>query len=92
MASNMYKTIALAAAFLAGAVATSQAATIKNNDADAATVVVTEDGVKSELVVGAGETATFCAAGCFVTMPNGDRAALSGSEVIEIVGGAAVIN
>lgn len=67
------------------------AASIVNRDADAQTIIVTEGADKTELTIGAGETVEFCAAGCFVTMPNGDRQALTGSEIIEISGGAGVI-
>lgn len=67
------------------------AASIINRDAEPQTVVVTEGADKQELTVGPGETVEFCAAGCFVTMPNGDRQALTGSETVEISGGAAVI-
>lgn len=67
------------------------AASIINRDADPQTVVVTEGGDKSELTVGPGETVDFCAGGCFVTMPNGDREALTGSETVEISGGAGTI-
>ncbi|MCV0377621.1 hypothetical protein [Nitratireductor sp.] len=63
------------------------AASAVNLDSEAHTLVVTEGGSQTELVVGAGETIEFCAAGCFVTMPNGDREVLSGSETIEISGG-----
>ena len=60
-------------------------------DSEPRTLIVTEGGSKSELRSGAGETVEFCANGCFVTMPNGDREALTGSETIEISGGVARI-
>jgi hypothetical protein len=63
------------------------AASVKNNDADAQTIVVTEGSSKTELQVGAGETVEFCSSGCFVTFPNGDREALTGGETVEIKGG-----
>ena len=31
--------------------------------------------------------AEFCLDGCFVALPNGDRAALTGDEIIEVSGG-----
>jgi hypothetical protein len=68
-----------------------QAASITNKDAEPQTVVVTEGADKSELTLGAGETQEFCAAGCFVKMPNGDRVALTGAETVEISGGAATV-
>ena len=88
----MKKTLIATIAALGAMTFAAQAASVTNKDGEPRTIVVTEDGVKSELVLGAGETATFCPAGCFVTMPNGDRAALTGAETIEIVGGSAVIN
>ena len=67
------------------------AASAVNLDSEPRTLIVTEGGNKSELAVGAGETVEFCPSGCFVTMPNGDREALTGSETIEISGGDAKI-
>ena len=67
------------------------AASAVNKDAEPRTLIVTEGGSKTELALAAGETVEFCAAGCFVTMPNGDREALTGSETIEISGGVGKI-
>ena len=67
------------------------AATVTNSDGQAVLLVVTEGGQQSELAVGAGQTVEFCASGCFLTMPNGDREALSGSEKVTISGGKASI-
>ena len=64
-------------------------ATAVNKDGEPRTLLVTEGGDRSELSVGAGETVEFCSAGCFVTMPNGDREVLTGNETVEIVNGAA---
>jgi hypothetical protein len=76
-------------AVLLSAVSTGSAfaASVKNDDASAQTIVVTEGSSKTELQVGAGETVEFCNGGCFVTFPNGDREALKGSEAVEIKGG-----
>lgn len=63
------------------------AASIVNRDSEPRTIIVTEGGSQSELALGAGETVQFCPSGCFVTMPNGDREALTGNETIEISGG-----
>lgn len=62
-----------------------------NLDQEPRTLIVTEGGTKSELALAAGETAEFCTGGCFVTLPNGDREALTGTETIEISGGVARI-
>lgn len=63
------------------------AASIVNRDAEPRTVVVTEGGNRTELLLNAGESADICPNGCFITMPDGDRAALTGSETVEISGG-----
>lgn len=67
------------------------AASVVNKDDQPRTIIVTQGGSKSEIVVNSGETVSFCQSGCFVTMPNGDREALSGAEAIEISGGVAHI-
>ncbi|MGH6760079.1 MAG: hypothetical protein ACRECW_00625 [Phyllobacterium sp.] len=67
------------------------AASVVNKDGEAQTIIVTEGSSKSELLVGPGETVEFCPGGCFVTFPNGDREALTGSETIEIVGGRGMV-
>ena len=64
-----------------------QAASAVNRDSEPRTLIVTENGSKSELAIAAGETVEFCSGGCFVTMPNGDREALTGTETVEISGG-----
>ncbi|MFI0846605.1 hypothetical protein [Mesorhizobium sp. IMUNJ 23232] len=63
------------------------AASAVNLDQEPRTLIVTEGGSKSELSLAAGETVEFCSGGCFVTMPNGDRQALTGTETVEISGG-----
>ena len=67
------------------------AASAVNLDSEPRTLIVTEGGARSELAIAAGDTVEFCASGCFVTLPNGDREALTGSETLEISGGAARI-
>ncbi|MBX3530887.1 MAG: hypothetical protein KF849_09785 [Rhizobiaceae bacterium] len=69
------------------AASASHAATAINMDSEPRTITVTEGGNRVEVVIPAGETAQICPSGCFVTMPDGDRAALTGSETIEISGG-----
>ncbi|MEQ1942865.1 hypothetical protein ABMA32_10650 [Mesorhizobium sp. VNQ89] len=86
----MLRTLVATTLLLAGGVS-AHAASAVNLDSEPRTLIVTEGGSKSELVVGGGETADFCAAGCFVTLPNGDIEALTGSETIEIKGGVARI-
>lgn len=67
------------------------AASVTNMDAQSQVLSVTENGDTIDVVVEAGATVSFCPAGCFVTMPSGDRETLAGSETIEIVNGGAVI-
>ncbi|CAM5416107.1 phage gp45-like [Aquamicrobium terrae] len=86
----MWKSLIAATVLLAGSGAV-HAASAVNKDAQTRTLIVTEGGSKSELSLAAGETAEFCPKGCFVTMPNGDLEALTGSETVEISGGIARI-
>ncbi len=86
----MLKTLVTTLALLA-ATASAHAASAVNLDSEPRTLTVTDGGSKSELAIGAGETVDFCSSGCFVTMPNGDIQALTGSETIEISGGVARI-
>jgi hypothetical protein len=67
------------------------AASAVNKDSETRTLVVTEGSSRTELPIAPGDNVEFCPSGCFVTMPNGDREALKGSETNEIVGGQAVI-
>ncbi len=77
----------MAALAMSGSV---HAASITNQDGEARTLTVTEGGTQENLQLSPGDTVEFCPTGCFVTMPNGDREALTGSETIDIVGGKAV--
>ena len=71
-------TLALAAPAIASA------ATVTNLDDVTYTLLVSEGGNQIELAIGPGETIEICPEGCFVTMPNGDREVLTGSETLEI--------
>ena len=82
----MMKSVVAAVALLALANAALGASAV-NLDAEPRTLIVTEGGSKAELALAGGETVEFCSGGCFVTMPNGDRVVLIGSETIEISGG-----
>ena len=88
--TEMFKTLVATLALLAAG-ASAQAASAVNLDQEPRTLIVTEGGSKSELAIGAGETVDFCPNGCFVTLPNGDIEALTGSETVEISGGVARI-
>ena len=72
-----------------GTAGQSSGATLTNHDADPFMLIVTEDGTQVEMGVRQGESLEFCLEGCFVVLPNGNRAALTGDEIIEISGGRA---
>jgi len=86
MKKFLLATFALLATASAG-----NAASAVNLDPEPVTISVTEGGNRTELTIAPGETVEFCPNACFVTMPNGDREALTGSETIEISGGIAKI-
>ena len=88
--SQMWKSLIAAVAVLAAS-GSAFAASAVNKDSETRTLMVTEGGSKSELALAGGETVEFCPNGCFVTLPNGDLEALTGSETIEISGGVARI-
>ncbi len=88
--TDMVKSFVIAFA-LAASAGQAIAASAVNLDNEPRTIIVTEGGNKQEITMGAGETVEFCTGGCFVTMPNGDREALTGGETIEISGGAGKI-
>lgn len=67
------------------------AAEAVNNGTEDIVLLVTEDDSRTEVAVTAGQSATFCESGCFVTFPNGDRHALKGDEVVEFANGQALI-
>jgi hypothetical protein len=81
----------IAAAILVAFGGVAHAASVVNKDAETRTLIVTEGGSTTELALAAGEAAEFCPNGCFVTMPNGDLEALTGSETVEISDGIARI-
>lgn len=83
------KQFLIAAATLGFAAAAADAATVINRDDTNYTLTVTEGGSRSEIGLAAGQTITLCNSGCFITLPNGDREALSGNETVEIAGGRA---
>lgn len=85
------KTIIAATVLSLATVGVAFAASVTNKDAESRVLIVTEGSDTVELVIEAGATVSFCPAGCFVTMPSGDREALSGSESIDIVDNQAVI-
>lgn len=84
------KSVVIAFALLATGGAASAASAV-NLDNETRTIIVTEGGNKQEITLSAGETVDFCSGGCFVTLPNGDREALTGGETIEISGGSGKI-
>jgi hypothetical protein len=85
------KPILTAIAVLGFAASAAAAATIVNKDDKPYTLIITEGGQRSEIGLGAGQTIMPCSAGCFLTLPNGDREALTGNETVEISGGRAKV-
>lgn len=80
--------IAGVASFAAG-IGMAAAASAINLDQESRTIIVTEGGTQHSLEIPAGQSVQFCLEGCFVVLPNGDREALAGGEIIEIQGGRA---
>ena len=76
--------VAMALTVAIAAPAAASAATVTNRDDEAHTLTVSEGGEQVELSIGPGESIEICPNGCFVTMPNGDREVLTGSERLEI--------
>lgn len=64
--------------------AIASAATVTNLDDTDHVLIVSEGGSQVELNIGAGETIEICPDGCFVTLPNGDREVLTGTETLQI--------
>ena len=87
----MIKIMILASVALALGTGLSHAATVINKDGAAIMIVVTEGGQKTEVGIEPGKSVNVCGGGCFVTMPNGDRETLTGSETVEINAGKASI-
>ncbi len=65
-----------------------EAANIRNADAEARSVTITEAGVRSEQVVGPSATIAACAKGCFIVFPDGEMLPLVGPENVVIENGA----
>jgi hypothetical protein len=74
-----------------GATGLASAASVHNAGPSSIVLVVVEDGNKMEVPVDAGASETICPAGCFLTLPNGDRIGLAGGETVEIVDGIATV-
>ncbi|MGD9913383.1 MAG: hypothetical protein AB7S80_04815 [Rhizobiaceae bacterium] len=85
------KKISFAVLALLATAGVGNAASAINLDNEPRTIIVTEGSTRTELALAAGESVDFCPNGCFVTLPNGDVAPLTGAETIEISGGVARI-
>ncbi|MEO1748851.1 MAG: hypothetical protein AAFR27_09595 [Pseudomonadota bacterium] len=77
--------------FLPITLSVASSATVTNGESEALTLVVTENGERSEVVLAVGQTQSICPSGCFVTLPNGDRVVLSGGETVSISNSRAII-
>lgn len=67
------------------------AAEAVNNGTEARTLLVTDQGSRLEIAVEPGQTVQFCDEGCFVTLPSGDRHALTGAERLEMTNDSVLI-
>lgn len=74
----------LLAVLIAAMPAVAAAATVTNRDDTTHVLTVSEGGNQVELSIGPGESIEICPDGCFVTLPNGDREVLTGTETLEI--------
>lgn len=85
------KTIPAALAIVFAAIPAARAATILNSGVEPVIVTVTEGADRTEFEVAPEERLDFCAAGCFVTLPNGDRHVLQGTETLKLQDGGATV-
>lgn len=81
--------LAVAIACLADGSAT--AATVNNLGGSPVVLVVVEDGSKVEISVAPGSSEVICSAGCFVTLPNGDRIGLAADEILKVRDGDFIV-
>ena len=72
-------------------ISSASGASVTNGEAETLTLVITEKGERSEIVLAVGQTQSICPSGCFITLPNGDRVVLSGSETVSVSNGRAII-
>lgn len=72
------------AVLVAATPAVASAATVTNLDDTTHVLAISEGGNQVELSIGPGETIEICPHGCFVTLPNGDREVLTGTETLQI--------
>ncbi len=91
MTIRLMKTGAYAVIVSLCAAGMAHAASVHNAGPSSVVLVVVEDGSKMEVPIDAGGSETICPAGCFLTLPNGDRIGLAGGETIEIVDGIATV-
>ncbi|MEM7303232.1 MAG: hypothetical protein AAF468_19295 [Pseudomonadota bacterium] len=71
-----------------GSTGVATALTIKNADSNPVTVSVTQNGVRTDLPLAAGETQSVCPSGCFIRFPNGDMQIFKGDENVVVQGGS----
>ena len=83
------KTVLLASIIGFLCVNVAMAASVTNMDSGDIVLTIAENGNKVQITVASGSTEDICPSGCFITTPNGDRLALTGSETVEISGGSA---
>ena len=67
------------------------AITLTNSDAEQQTVVVTENGKRSEVALPPNVDISVCTKGCFISFPSGDMLPFKGSEKVVLESGKARI-
>ena len=87
-----FATTATVAAALVATLGTSNAASITNTDTEERVLTITIDGIRSELPIAPGASASVCDKGCFVLFPAGDILPLTGKEKVVIKNGAGQVN
>lgn len=65
---------------------TAMSVTLENSGDKATVIIVAEGAGRRDYAVDTKKSITFCLKGCFITLANGERYALNGTEVIEISG------
>ena len=85
--------MSLALALLAGisGMDAAAAATLKNTGSKAVVVQVADSSGRMNVSIEPGASEDVCPSGCFVTLPNGDRLGLGGSETVDIHDGTASV-
>ncbi|MBO3760730.1 hypothetical protein J5J10_05920 [Ciceribacter sp. L1K23] len=85
------KRFLIAMSMISAAAVPAFSATVTNSGSAPVVLVVVEGGNRMEVALDAGQTETICPAGCFLTLPNGDRVGLEGGETVDVKDGSATV-